>query len=437
MGGIHVNMFAGSPLNRLSWLRPSQTFLNAIIASPATRWLLFNSAQPLVIASPSEPAKQVLAYLTTSDVKPLLGPEPFFGQGEEQGQVFMPSNDAEKSSTEAARHRNARVVFLGLQESSSATTAIPSAEFIDANAFTNLEGTPFFSLDVADLKYSPEQLNGVLQATSQAQAGQILSWSEPRVLMSGLDSFSGAIFAEARSLVDWNQRNKFCPGCGSPTYSMWGGWKLACVTLLPWADNTGREPCLSAKGLHNFCHPRTDPVVIMLAVDETGEKVLLGRGKRFPPKFYSALAGFVEPAETFEDAVLREFREEVGVTVSDMQYHSGQPWPYPASLMLGWYVRADASHPIRTDLDNELVDARWYSRAEILSVLGHGALGGEGDRPNKANAPNLDHFQASDEGQKTAVEVPVEEAPFTLPPATTLAGVMIRNWADGKIVFGK
>lgn len=203
-------MFAGSPLNRLSWLRPSQTFLNAVIASPATRWLLFNSAQPLVMANPSEPAKQVLAYLTTSDVEPLLGPKPFFGQGKEEGQLFTPSDDADKSSTEAARHQNARVVFLGLQETSSMTTAIPSAEFIDANAIANLEGTPFFSLDVADLKYSPERLDKLLQASSLAQAGQILSWSEPRVLMSGLDGFSGAVFAEARSLVDWNQRNKVC-----------------------------------------------------------------------------------------------------------------------------------------------------------------------------------------------------------------------------------
>lgn len=84
---------------------------------------------------------------------------------------------------------------------------------------------------------------------------------------------------------------------------------------------------------------------------------------------------------------------------------------------------------------NQRTDAKWYSRAEILSVLGHGAVEAGKDEPSKASAPSLDHFQATDEGSKATTDVPVEQAPFTLPPATTLAGVMIRNWADGKSVF--
>lgn len=86
---------------------------------------------------------------------------------------------------------------------------------------------------------------------------------------------------------------------------------------------------------------------------------------------------------------------------------------------------------------NQRTDAKWYSRTEILSVLGHEAVEAGKDQPSKVRAPNLDHFQAADEGSKATADVPVEEAPFTLPPATTLAGVMIRNWADEKIVFGK
>ncbi|KAG1798332.1 NUDIX hydrolase domain-like protein [Suillus subaureus] len=92
----------------------------------------------------------------------------------------------------------------------------------------------------------------------------------------------------------------------------------------------------------------------MLAIDESGEKVLLGRNKKFPGKFYSALAGFIEPGESFEDAVKREMWEEAGVKVWNVRYHSGQPWPYPANLMVGYYATADSSAPIRTDLDNEL-----------------------------------------------------------------------------------
>jgi NAD+ diphosphatase len=92
----------------------------------------------------------------------------------------------------------------------------------------------------------------------------------------------------------------------------------------------------------------------MLVMNEARDKVILGRNKRFPPKFYSALAGFVEPGETYEDAVRREMWEEAGVKVWNVQYHSGQPWPFPANLMLGFYATADSSKPIRTDLDNEL-----------------------------------------------------------------------------------
>lgn len=233
--------------------------------SPATRWLLFDSGRPLVAnSSDNSDVKPTIAFLTTDDVKPLLGSSPFFGQGKEEGQLVVESSEVRHSTTEAARHRHAPVVFLGLDEPSN-SNALPSSDFVDPDtAIQNLGGTPYFSMDVSELDIEPEQLKAVLDGTSQGQAGQTLSWSEPRALMTGLDRFHGAIFAEARSLVDWNLRNKvslvkllpcagsyiytllqFCPGCGSSTYSMWGGWKIVCSSLLPWADNTGRKPCLS------------------------------------------------------------------------------------------------------------------------------------------------------------------------------------------------
>ncbi|KAG5731752.1 putative NADH pyrophosphatase [Termitomyces sp. T112] len=433
------NMFSGSPLNRLSWLRTSHLFLNAIIASPSTRWLLFNAGQPLVFANSDSPRKQTLAFLATKDVRPFLGPEPFFGQDKEIGQLVVESSEVKHSSTEAARHHGSPVVFLGLQEHSK-TNALSSSDFVDAEAtIANLDGTPYFSMDVADLDLASERLQEILQATSSAQEGHVLSWSEPRVLMTGLDSFSGAVFAEARSLVDWNQRNKFCAGCGSPTYSMWGGWKLSCSSLLPWADNIGRKPCPTTKGLHNFTHPRTDPVVIMIAIDETGDKVLLGRSKKYTGKFYSALAGFIEPGETFEDAVAREMWEEAGVHVWDIQYHSGQPWPYPANLMVGFYARADSSQKIRVDLDDELVDARWFSRSEILDVLRHPVGGKFGSNEYRKMAESTEerdtqhtpHLNPTYEDKATKDNEP----PFRLPPVTAIAGVLIRDWLEGKIGF--
>ncbi|KAF9460734.1 NUDIX hydrolase domain-like protein [Collybia nuda] len=426
------NFFAGSPLNRLSWLRTSHSFLNAIIISPTTRWLVFDSGRPLVVASSQDTSEQNLAYLTTDD---------------DEGQLVIEPSDVSHSPTEAVRHRYARIVFLGLEEQSSAN-ALPSSDFVDPKAaINNLKGIPYFSLDVSDLDFSQERLQDILNGTLQGREGHLFSWSEPRVLMTGLDRFPGAVFAQARSLVDWNLRNKFCPACGSSTYSMWGGWKISCSSLLPWANNTGRKPCLTSKGLHNFTHPRTDPVVIMIALNEAGDKILLGRGKKFPGKFYSALAGFVEPGETFENAVAREMWEEAGVTVWDVRYHSGQPWPYPANLMVGFYARADETQPIRTDLDNELVgrtftlimclDARWYTRDEILSVLSHPLGGMFGAAEYKKMAESTEGRTSDDKHLDPTFHLKsLDDLPFRLPPPTAIAGVLIRDWVDGKISFG-
>jgi len=206
-----------------------------------------------------------------------------------------------------------------------------------------------------------------------------------------------------------------------------------------------------SKGLQNFTHPRTDAVVIMIAIDETGDKVLLGRGKRFSNKFYSALAGFIEPGERLEDAVSREMWEETGVRVWNVTYHSSQPWPFPANLMVGFYARADSTKPIRTDLDNELADARWFTRDEVRSVLEHRA----GTRLDKSDYKKMNEMtegrsnleqnakldstmQASTpEESKTTPKQPSysDEPPFKLPAVSAIAGVLIRDWVDGKFGF--
>ncbi|PPQ64547.1 hypothetical protein CVT24_008449 [Panaeolus cyanescens] len=459
----HVNMFGGSPLNRLSWLRTSHKFLNAIIEAPNAKWVVFNAGQPLLLSGQAKPTP---ALLSTADIKPLLGNVPYFGQGEKDGELVVEKDGEDHSHllhspTEAARHRGVRVTFLGLHEppSDDSSTALPSTEFSDAaSALEKLQGTPYFTVDLADLEYSEEQINNFLQTTSSSQAGNELAWSEPRALMTTLDPFTAAIFALARSMADWNLRNKFCPGCGTQSYSMWGGWKIACGTLLPWVDNSKTKPCMTRRGLHNFTHPRTDGVVIMIAIDETGEKILLGRGRKFPGKFYSALAGFIEPGESFEDAVSREMWEEAGIRVWNVKYHSGQPWPYPSTLMVGFYARADSTKTIRTDLDNELVDAKWFTREEVLAVLNHrvgtrfdnadhkkmtehfeGKPLTTSDKPGTLE-PAVQAFSPPDENS-TVKTKPVEETPlkdepaFKLPPTTAIAGVLIRDWAEGRIKF--
>ncbi|MFN9634991.1 MAG: NAD(+) diphosphatase [Erythrobacteraceae bacterium] len=164
-----------------------------------------------------------------------------------------------------------------------------------------------------------------------------------------------AIYGGARSLVDWHARHRFCARCGAPTKLVKGGWQRHC-------DGCGAD---------HF--PRTDPVTIMLVEHE--DSLLLGRQPRFPPKMYSALAGFVEPGETIEEAVAREIHEEAGVRVRDVRYIASQPWPFPSQLMIGCTSVAD--DPELTIDTTELEDARWFTRAELEEARAAGEAGTE------------------------------------------------------------
>ncbi|KDN50205.1 hypothetical protein RSAG8_01541, partial [Rhizoctonia solani AG-8 WAC10335] len=195
-----------------------------------------------------------------------------------------------------------------------------------------------------------------------------------------------------------------------------------------------KPPCPSSSGLHNYMHPRTDAVVITAVLDETGDRILLGRNKKFPSAFYSTLAGWLEPGESFEDAVKREIWEESHVKVHEVRYHSGQPWPYPANLMIGCYASADSSQTIRTDLDNELEDAKWFTREEVLSVLAHP----DGTNIRRREYKNFD--EAQDHSTKAAAaagpidpQPPNDQPSIRVPPKSAIAGVLISQWAKGEV----
>lgn len=194
---------AGSPLNRLSWLRTSHSFINAIISSSAARWILFNGGQPL-IATDSSTQKRTVALLPTDVVRPLLGSEPYFGQGQHEGEACS----AKTSTLESARLHGPRIVFLGLDEmDSDINGALPSSDFSNTQAaIANLHGTPFLTVDVADL--GPSLINEVIRALQSDSSDRTLAFMEPRAAMTSLDMFTAAVFAEARSMVDWNERNK-------------------------------------------------------------------------------------------------------------------------------------------------------------------------------------------------------------------------------------
>jgi NAD+ diphosphatase len=172
---------------------------------------------------------------------------------------------------------------------------------------------------------------------------------ELRQVGAALSAREAGLCAYARGLAFWHARNRFCGLCGAPTRSEQGGHVRRC----------------SACDAQHF--PRSDPAVIVLVSHRDrhhGERCLLGRSARFPTGMYSTLAGFVEPGESLEETVRREVFEEVGLELYAIDYRSSQPWPFPASLMLGFRARALTD---RLEIDrSELVDAGWFGRAELL-----------------------------------------------------------------------
>jgi len=184
--------------------------------------------------------------------------------------------------------------------------------------------------------------------------------------------------AEAKAVLHWHARHRFCPNCGAPTQAVDGGW---------------RRDCPNCKTQH---FPRTDPVVIMLAID--GERCLLGRSPRFAPTMWSCLAGFVEPGESIEDAVHRETLEEAGISCGRVTYYRSQPWPFPTTLMIGCHAEA-TSRDIVVDRA-ELEDARWFSKDEIVTML----------------------MRKHPDG-------------LTTPPPVAIAHHIIRAWAEDEISF--
>jgi NAD+ diphosphatase len=173
--------------------------------------------------------------------------------------------------------------------------------------------------------------------------------------------------AEAKALLGWHARHRFCSNCGAVTLAVQGGWRRDCPVCK----------------IEHF--PRTDPVVIMLPI--AGERCVLGRSPRFPPTMWSALAGFAEPGESIEEAVRREVHEEVGLVCARVAYCGSQPWPFPTSLMIGCHAET-ASQSIVIDR-SELEDARWFGREELAGMLSHKHPGGLTTPPPLAIAHHL------------------------------------------------
>ena len=227
-----------------------------------------------------------------------------------------------------------------------------------------LDGRACFALDISSLQ-EPQGHPALRSAEVQ----------DLRFAGARLSTLDAGLAAYARSILYWHSRSQFCGSCGETTAPRDGGHMRACP----------RQSC----GAEYF--PRTDPAIIVLVTH--GDRCLLGRQARWPRGMHSTLAGFVEPGENLEEAVAREVREEAGVVVKDVRYFRSQPWPFPASLMLGFTAEAQDTH---IELgDDELEDAGWFTREAIRSpqdegffVPGNYSLSGQ----------LIEHFLEGEEG---------------------------------------
>lgn len=297
------HVFAGSPLDRVSQHRKDADWLNARRNDPLTRYLPFFDLRGLIAPGP-QPG---LAWLSPAQVR-------------------------------LYTLQGAPELLLGLQD-----------------------GVAHFAIDVSPVDLSPAARAMMGQPTTRP--GQLSGpapkgdapfrdegkFVDVRTIAPQLAAGQAAILAQGRSMLDWHARHQFCSVCGAKSALQDAGYMRQCSNP-------------SCKAQH---FPRTDPVVIMLA--HRGDMCLLGRQARFLPGVYSALAGFLEPGESIEEGVRREVKEEAGIRVGQVRYHSTQPWPYPSSLMIGCLAEA-ITEEIKPDED-ELEDARWFTRDQARDML--------------------------------------------------------------------
>ncbi|KAJ9417457.1 NUDIX hydrolase domain-like protein [Fusarium oxysporum] len=279
--------------------------------------LALHDLNPLVVD------KKTPAYLTFKDVEPLIGPDHFTLTEDEAIQSF---NSAETRPL---------VVFIGMLEEGNEKDSISSSDHGD------IKGHPYFAIDITPKGNHAEKATQFLE--EQEKKGLSLD-KNPRAM---------------------NQ---------SPE-AVHAGYKRVC----PPADKKGgasselRGDCPTRHGVSNICFPRTDPTMIAAVVSADGTKILLGRQKRWPPHWYSTLAGFLEPGESIEESVRREVWEESGVRVGRVVIHSSQPWPYPSSLMIGAIAQALPGDGEKISLnDKELEVAKWFSIDEARQALKNG-----------------------------------------------------------------
>ncbi|PWA24179.1 hypothetical protein CCH79_00016236 [Gambusia affinis] len=337
----HENYFSRETLDRQSGKRTDKVWLEAKQSDSESVYLLFSNLSPMVRTQQEDGSEaqgdMKLCRFRYEEVKDLL---------------LKPSTVT---------------IFLGIEK-----TVNPSSSFSSEKAESLSEPPVWFAIN------TDEDAAALLERCREKNCS--FPRSPNRDLLKLSEEEAGVV-AQARSVLAWHSRYSFCPTCGGATKMEEGGYKRSCLN----------SECRSLQGVHNTCYPRVDPVVIMLVIHPDGNQCLLGRKKVFPVGMFSCLAGFVEPGETLEEAVRRETEEESGVKVGPVQYVSCQPWPMPSNLMIGCLAVA-VSTDIKVD-ENEIEEARWFPRQQVIDSLFRG-----------------------------------DRSVFVIPPRQTIAHQLVRHW---------
>lgn len=325
--------FSNGNVDRLAFLRIQNDLLDKASTHPGAKYLTFEDLNALR----DENGK--FSYVNHHDLQDYIG-RPYAKDEKTQIQDFDPSE------------HHPTLIFLGLDLEDAGTS--------QAAQLGVYRGLPYFALDVSSSHYDGLK-------TKLAEKGRKHTPTRVDLQLSHNDS---AIFSHARSVLDWNARNRFCSACGGRTLSTHGGAKVVC----PPADaGVKRKNCPTRTGLHNQAFGRTDPTVVIAPISADAKRILLGRGKRWPENYFSALSGFVEPGESLEVATRREAFEETGVRIDRVQIHSSQPWPYPSTLLIGAMGQCVPGGEDITYPESELEEAKWFELAEVEHALNNGA----------------------------------------------------------------
>ena len=345
--------FGKSFLNRVSYLRTDEKFLRQSLEFPHTVFVPFCKGEAFAISNDDDTTRGPDLYTLT------------LNEGSQLFKKYVTEYASVLNKPEArAALTGVSLTFLGIDQSPE----IDSVKLLvyttrgasETNTMKTYSGQPYYAIN----------FHKETQASLGFPRGSLTQMTRP-VLMS-LDNKSATLYSHAMMYIDWLSKQRFCPSCGHPIYTIHGGTKLQCSNTDPSVECSLRD-----MRLNNLCFPRTDPTIIVLMTNRSFDKVCLVRTKRRIDDvhvMYSNVAGFMEPGETVETACVREIWEETGVLCNEANVSilMTQPWPTPANLMIGCVAVVEfngSNELVSFDNDDELLDAKWFDTRDVLVAL--------------------------------------------------------------------